>query len=362
MATPGQFNYDLEGQQLSFVNSDDMKIKIEGQPVTILRLTPGGVETGTGGISLSGELVSRKAGVRLEGQPVTVEQTAAGIAAPGTGTLSVDESSPVIPNRPAPGTGSLAIGEESPVVNQPISLASLALSTSAPSVNRGVFPTTVSVGLSGELTERRTGLKLESSEPSLQFGLSNIVPTSAVTLDSSPPGALVEAPGDTVRSPSTGALNMGESTPEFGYSLVVPVGALSVAGQTPSVDPVVYPLRGVMQLIGQTVLPDDGEGKPTVEIGGPFEPGTFILNPDAEIYTGKSEICSRTGFKQKVGRVAPDAYNVEAREDSRDKFHPADIPHKVKRELHRGSPRPDDSGKETFIEDAFPNGVNPEDY
>jgi hypothetical protein len=118
-----------------------------------------------------------------------------------------------------------------------------------------------------------------------------------------------------------------------------------------------------MSAVGQAVFPDDGLGIPIIIIGPVREFGTFILNPDAEIYTGRSEICARTGFKQKAGRVAPDAYNVETRADSADKRHWADIPHKVKRELHRGSPRPDDSGgKETFIEDAYPNGVNPEDY
>jgi hypothetical protein len=314
-----------------------------------------------GSLALAGQSVERATGLQLEGQPVTVDQTTEGIAAPGTGALTASPSSPVIAGIREPGTATLNIDESTPLAYEPIDSDALAISSDAPTL---AFTTdvigTAALDIDEQLTERWTGLKLQSDAVSLQFGIASPTLTKAVGITGHASQVINQPAGDTTRVPSTAALNIAESVPTFGWSKTVPLGTLSFSGKVPNTDPVAYPARATLGVIGQDIQVPERTGIPGVIIEGPFNYGTFIRNLDATFDEGKYEVCSRSGFKQKVGRVGPDAYNVEAREDSRDKFHPADIPHKTRRELHRGSPRPDDSGKELFIDPDNP--VSPDDY
>jgi hypothetical protein len=322
---PGQFEYNLDGQPISFINSDDNKIRITTYAPTVLRVDAG-PSPSKDSLFLAGQSVERATGLQLEGQPVTVDQTTEGIAAPGTRALTASPSSPFVAGIREPGTATLAIDESTPLAYEPIDSDALAFSSDlvVSYVSSVVLPDSATTidPVEGEQVDalaiftsapaRMTGLKLQSDAISLQLGIASLTLTRSMVLSGSAPDVINQPAGDIIRVPATAALNIAESVPTFGYGLTVPLGTLSFSGKVPNTDPVAYPARATLGVIGQDIQVPERTGIPGVIIEGPFNYGTFIRNLDATFDEGKYEVCSRSGFKQKVGRVGPDAYNVEA--------------------------------------------------
>ena len=336
MATPGQFSVNITTGGVTFINSDDNKIQIRGQPLTV-ELSVGIVYPGTASLSIAGQ------GTNV-----------GGIKSPGTASLGFTGIVPLLGGQ---------------VFTADPTTASLGFTGYAPNLGTIISPATTAVGITEYTPARSTGLKIEGFNVTLQRSDASSTSTGAISFASAPPNVSSTPPGSHTRILNTVALT---TSGKIGITVTARVaamllGSLSYAGKTPVVrsrDKAVNPLKTTLGLAGKVPVVDDGAGVPIIIIVPPLYPqtlGTPIRNANATVYDGRDNVDQRTGFKVKPNQLVRDAYGILTRKDSADNRHPSDMRNKTNPERQHGALRPDDTGRERFIEDEFPGGVTTDD-
>jgi hypothetical protein len=359
--TPGKFSYFIDGQEVYFINSDDSRLRIStSEPEAVITAT-GAVEPDTGSAEFAGQPVERSTGLKLNGFAPDVSQTTPLAPEPDTGAVSLDGFAPSISGIVFPDTGTLTIDGQK--VNAAIPSVALSFSTTSPSTDLMISPTTRAVALAGQFVERLTGLKLDTSTVTLDWGIAATPTTRGVELAGIKPDVSNVAAGDHAPIPETGSVTIAETSPApvHAHTITSSIDALAFSSDAPNTDPVAYPATRIVDIREFAPTVEGDEGAPGVVIEGPFNYGTRIRNPNAEEDAGnRYNICSRTGYRAKPGELVKDAYGELVRADSQDELHPADMPHKSRPERHKGPLRPSDIGAETFIDPDNP--IDPDDY
>jgi hypothetical protein len=327
VAAPGQFQYFLDGKDVFFVNSNDNKIII-----------------------------------RSDAPTVTIND--AGIVRPAIGSLSLSPQTPVTVGTVAVPSGSLSLAGKQ--VNNPVSfptLETLALAGAAPSLAHAVLPPTKSLVLTEFIGARFTGLWFEGFAPLAKAG-EVVAPTvGACSFASTAPDVSIASPTAHVRVPEKRSVALTGQAPLAVVSNVVlpTVSALTLFGRLTNTNDVVFPTLGALGVTGYAPVPDRPGGEVTVLIEGPFNFGTFIRNPDAGPEPSNYQICDRTGFKIKIKHGLYEEWNHSlVRADSFEHRNAQDLI-TTKPDHQEGAERPEPIGEERFIEDIFPDGVDPED-
>jgi len=329
MAGPGQFSYFLTGQDTFFINSDDNKIKLTGQSVSIDVVDNGIVRPPAGSLTTSGN-VPLPIGLVI---PATVSVTLAG----------KQVNNPSV--SPALGT--------------------LALSGKVPTLAHAVLPPSKSLVLTEYNAARWAGLWVEGYAP-FAAGATVVAPAvGSLALSGKVPDRAVDDPAAQVRIPQTKPVTLSGVAPVGAVSHVaLPTTlALTAQGRLTKIDDVVFPERGRVRAIGSTPIADRPGGEVVVVIEGPFNYGTFIRNRNAtEDSKNRYTIDERTGFKVKVRKGYPlveDYTGIHTRPESADAPEFQDRVRQTKTRYKQGAIRPEPVGNEIFIDPNNP--VDPDD-
>ena len=326
---PGSFAYKIAGKSVGFINSDDCKYTLTGQPAYIEVVDFGIVRPSTASLNATGS---------------APELT--GIRTPATVSLSQD-GQPVYTDRAhsmMPTTGGLS------------------LSGKVPSLGAKALPTTGSLSMAGQPVKRKT-FSFASDAP-LVIRADVVYPLlETLAFTGYAPNPFVATTPSYTRVPETANLAASGKLPtsNVGNIALPTVGSIAYSGKIPNTNPVAYPARARLGIVGQSVSAGDASlGRPSVTITGPFNFGTVIRNKSALEYDSKINVDARTGFKVKPGALISDAYGVLTEPDHADRKHPADMGQRARREHHTGATRQSDIGRETFIDPDDP--VDPDDY
>jgi hypothetical protein len=270
----------------------------------------------TGSVTFNGR--GADGGVDVSGQPDAGSGWGVGLATQGY--------APVIAGNPRalPGAGSVSIDEQTPV--------------------------------------RKKGLFFESDAVTLLEGSISPTLTGSISFGSEAPDVF----GPETVSPNTDLLVTTGVLPSLGREILAGVpDALSTAGAAPVVrrssD---TPTVGGVSLTGYAPIIDFSDFAPVVVISPIVgNRGTLIVNNDAGPEASHYEICDRTGWKMKVTKrqlqeqwdgllVNPDFYDLR---------HPVLDGTKVSIEKRSGAERPDDTNRERWVDEEYPDGVDSDD-
>ncbi len=210
---------------------------------------------------------------------------------------------------------------------------------------------TGSLGFTGQLPQRPIGLQFEGYAPTLIR--STTILTGSIGFAGYAPLALIQAPPNIVAAPSTGSLGFtGYESGLLVESGELATASMSLTGQslTATQTHPIYPFFDQLQITGYA---------PTIRIDN-F--GTMIHNLNAVTDVESNyQIDDRTGFKIKVKDpmmkeytghlVRPESLDIRSEQEYL----------RSKPERHRGPVRPEPVGSERWVEDEYPDGVDPDD-
>lgn len=263
-----------------------------------------------------------------------------------------------------PSTGALVFASDQSAAHAPLTSAgSVVVSGIAPDAVLDA-PITVPAGslaIVGQQANRGVGLFFVGDTPSVQISHGRMVPAGAAVLSSTAPAVVITSADSHVAAPEVRSLVLGVPAPTLDTGL--PAGspaAIDFAGIAPSaeIDKPIQPASGTVSIASELVVVDP---PPIIVIGlGPND-GTFILNATATTDTpNRYEICDRSGFKAKPGELVKTWDNLWVLPEF---WEPRNLQDFVrnKAEQQRGATRPEPVGNETFIEDAYPDGVDADD-
>jgi hypothetical protein len=327
--TPGKFAYFIDGKGVWFINENDSKLIIRSDAPTA-EVSPGNVY-------------------------------------PTTGSITVDEQTPLLPNRPEVPTKAVTLAGIRPTLPTPRQADPLkkavTLAGQAPTLNHTVLPTPDSLNITEKTVARWTGLWFESDKITVTQGVLKTPLVGAFSLDSEKPDVSSPPPGSSTRIPKKKSVTLAGKAPlaSLNHVIVPAVGGTVLQGRFAFTDDLIYPNKDTLGITGYA--PDViGKGQVGVIIEGPFEYGTFIRNKTATTDVPKNyQIDDRTGFKVKVKRPLVEEYTgVLTRPESLDKRSEQEFL-RSKKEQRRGAMRPEPVGNERMIDEEYPNGVTPDD-
>lgn len=296
----------------------------------------------------------------LQGQvPTVVVEQPAGLAQPDSASLSLSGQQPeLVSTAVQPGTGSLTFVGHAGVFGVGLNLQGYAPSlgtTAVISVGVG------SLSLTATLAQRGFGLQLQGEAgPELQIGHNRATIIGGLSFSGLAPTVVIQSADNRVSAPFVGGLSLsGQSATLAGQLDAGAPAVLSLDSANPAIqlDTPIAPGAGSLTLASDPIV----QGAPEVIIGeGPNE-GTVIQNLSATTDSGnRYEICDRSGFKAKPGTLVETWDGLMVLPEFWEPRNMQDFV-TTKAEKQRGAERPEPVGSETFIEDAYPNGVSSDD-
>jgi hypothetical protein len=365
----GQSAAVIEEDPVYFINSDDSRLIIRSDaPQVSVDLGANHVrDPGTGSITIAEQTPSRGAGLLIQGYAPEVLEGTVGVSEPDVRAVNLSTSTPTVLNEGLrePGTATLDIDEKQVNVAKVREPAedTLNFSSDAPTITNAPTPepSTATFALDGQSVERMTGLKLESDAPSLIFGVAISPTTRALSLAGQDLTIANVGPGSTAPLTEVGsiAISLSTPTPTMAVNIEPSTGALSLSGIAPNIDPISYMLTGSLDVLEFRPEPVSDVGGPIIIIKPGPNRGTLIQNLNAiEDTLHRYNVCDRTGFKTRPDQLVTTWDGYKVRPDSWEQKHDQ-LEVRVQKETHRGALRPSDDGRESFIEDLYPDGVDP---
>ena len=229
-------------------------------------------------------------------------------------------------------------------------------------------PSTGSASLSGQQVTRAFGLRLAGQGISGGIAHNRSTGVASLSISSDVPQTVIASPPSKTLAPTTGSVGISSDVITIQVLSISPnTGTMALTGTVSAV--FVDDLRVIPN---QRIPPEEDFPEsllsltsvaPTISLdyvgGGPTD-GTLIQNLNATTDSlNRYNICARTGFKQKPGTLVRDGYGEMVRPESAEPRHPQERV-KSQPESQRGALRPEEIVSPTFIEDAFPNGVDPD--
>jgi len=320
-----------------------------------------------GSLTLSSSAPIRAYGLQLTGYAVTIGNA----TYPGTGSLTFSSAAPLNAGTVQPLVGSLALASSTATLGDPAlgtAVASLSV-TDAEFINSGdmrliitgyapqlvggssgitVEPGSGSLGLSEASPSRAYGLQLVGGQVTLAEALNPATDTLSLVGR----GIQIDVASPLSPAPPRGQLNI--SSAAITNILVnnvadVPTGSVSITGRSATTKTDIA--QGIVQLRLTGAAP-------TVSGGGLPKIGTPIENANATQYTGRDNICDRTGFRALPGELVKDAYGNMVLKRYRDSRHPQEFVRSTPERRH--GPKRRESEPE-FIDDLYPGGVTSDD-
>jgi hypothetical protein len=365
----GQSAAVIDENPVYFINSDDSRLIIRSDPpeANVDLGSNHARSPGTGSVAITEQTPSRAFGLLITGYAPDVLEGTVGVAEPDTRALNFSSVKPISSNEGLrePATATLTIDEKNAGVAYEREPAKDALSFSSdePIVKQAPTPTiaTATLTIAEQSVVRAFGLIIESSAPSLTFGVLTTPTTRALSFSGQDLTISHIEAGDEAPLVGIGSAAISTSTGDTIQAHVIEPDtvALSFSEQTPNTDPVAYMLTGSLDILEfrpDTVIDD---GAPVIIIEPGPERGTSIENLTAGPDTlHRYNVCDRSGFKTRPNALVATWDGYKVRPDSWEQKHDQ-LEVRVQQETHRGALRPSDDGRESFIEDLYPDGIDP---
>lgn len=263
-----------------------------------------------------------------------------------------------------PTTGSLAFtGSDAEFINSGDMV--LVLTGFAPLVliQPTAIPGAGSLTFAGFAPTRPIGIHFTSFAPSAEITHSKSPGTVSLGITGKIPQAVISNPPNITVAPETTSLGLSGQSITLNFSIFPATASLSITGST------AYASKAIVMPQNESGAPESNTplgfiGKiPTPILSGTLPRiGTMIENANATPGDANAyNICDRTGFKVKPGRLVKDGYGHMVRKESVEPKNIQDLAKSHKAEQQKGALRPEPVGNEIFVEDAYPSGVTTDD-